>query len=634
MVGLALALLQGRVGGTADTVRRAAQRPDVSPLDSVSMENPPLPSLPGGVAAVVRWFFHVPQWIQISGAILAAIVAVALVVLIWKRRERIRGWLVTRSRGGKIALATAAAVVLLTAAGFGMASWNYMMHDNEFCSGCHVMAPSFGRFATSEHKDLNCHDCHQQPLTASMRQLYLWVLDRPEEIGPHAKVPTERCAECHIQEQPDSVWQRISATAGHRVHLESDSAALRDVQCVTCHGLTVHEFVPADSTCGQSSCHQQTEIRLAGMRNQTALHCTLCHQFTAPVSEQTGLDTSRTLLVPREQECLGCHEMRQRLADFDPAAEPHDAVCGACHDPHKQETPEAAFETCATSGCHARADTITPFHRGLRAGVLADCGECHKAHTWHLESTQCLTCHRGILEDRPQTRARPSADAGGAGTGLLASPMFLFAQAVQQAPAQAQTPPDISHRQHRELQCTACHRAAGGRHGELTVRTVRDCQSCHHAEDRALPCARCHQTAELREQRNVPMRFSLSVARQPATRPVPFRHSWHTDVQCNACHGEPVTKAVTADCGSCHAQHHVVEADCRLCHKPAKSDHTRQAHLGCAGSGCHSLSQPVALQETRNVCLTCHNDMVNHRPGRECAACHEVRWLSERRGGS
>jgi ribosomal protein S27AE len=41
----------------------------------------------------------------------------------------------------------------------------------------------------------------------------------------------------------------------------------------------------------------------------------------------------------------------------------------------------------------------------------------------------------------------------------------------------------------------------------------------------------------------------------------------------------------------------------------------------------------VALQETRNVCLTCHVDMANHRAGRECAACHEVRWLAERRPG-
>ena len=626
MLRLALAMLQGRVGGAADTVRGAATRPDASPLDSVTLQDPPLP---GGAAAIARWLFQVPQWIQIGGAILAVIVGVALLVLIWKRRERIRAWLGTRSRGAKIGLATAAAVVLLTAAGFGAATWNFMMHDNDFCSGCHVMAPSFGRFQTSEHKDLNCHDCHQQPLTASMRQLYLWVLDRPEEIGPHAKVPTERCAECHIQEHPDSVWQRISATAGHRLHLESDSASLRDVQCVTCHGLTVHQFVPADSTCGQSSCHQETEIRLAGMRDQTDLHCTLCHQFTAPVSEQTALDTSRAVLVPRESECLGCHEMRQRLADFDPEAEPHDAVCGTCHNPHEQDSPEAAFETCGTSGCHARADTITPFHRGLRAGVLQDCATCHKAHTWHVESGQCLTCHQGILEDRPMPRPRASMDSEPHG---IAPVVMRLVQAAQSPPQRTVAGLDISHRRHRTVECTACHRS-GERHGEVTVRTVRDCQSCHHAAEQKAACGACHQAAELREGFDIATRFEVSVRRDAEMRPVPFRHAWHTEVQCATCHTTPLTLASTASCASCHREHHVASAECRFCHVGAKEDHTRQAHLGCAGSGCHSMRQPVALQETRNVCLTCHVDMVNHRAGRECAGCHEVRWLAERRPG-
>lgn len=622
MLRLALALLQGRGGGGQDTLRSAAARPAASPLDSVTLEDPPLP---GGVAAIVRWFMHVPQWIQIGGAILVAIIGAALLVIAWKRRERLRAWIGSQSRGGKIALGTAAALVLLTAATFGAVSWNYMQHDNDFCSGCHVMAPSFGRFQTSEHKDLSCHDCHQQSLYASARQLYLWVLDRPEEIGPHAKVPTERCAECHIQEQPDSVWQRISATAGHRIHLESDSAALRDVQCVTCHGVTVHAFAPADSTCGQSGCHSRTEMRLAGMRGQTALHCTLCHQFTAPVSEQTALDTSRSLLVPRETQCLGCHEMRQQLADFDPEAEPHDAVCGTCHNPHEQESPEAAFETCATSGCHARADTITPFHRGLRAGVLENCAQCHEAHTWHVESDQCLTCHRGILEDRPQTRSRAGAsiDAPSAPFGFV----MRLVQATQPTPNL-----DISHRVHREVECTACHRS-GERHGQLILRTERDCQSCHHSPERASSCAQCHQESELRTPHELPVRFAVSVRREAQTRDVPFRHSWHTDVQCTTCHGEPLTLAVTRDCASCHQEHHVADAECRLCHAPVKSDHTRQAHLGCAGSGCHSTREPVSLQETRNVCLTCHGDMVNHRPGRECAVCHEVRWLAERRPG-
>jgi hypothetical protein len=390
----------------------------------------------------------------------------------------------------------------------------------------------------------------------------------------------------------------------------------------------VHEFAPADSTCGQSGCHARTEIRLAKMRDQTELHCTLCHQFTAPVSEQTALDTSGSLLVPREKECLGCHEMRERLADFDPAAEPHDAVCGICHNPHQQETPAAAFETCATSGCHARADTITPFHRGVRAGVLEDCAQCHKAHTWHVESNQCLTCHRGILEDRPMTRPRASADVEAGGIWPV---VMRLAQATQ-APSQQPTASlDISHRRHREVECTACHSSVK-RHGELTVRTVRDCQSCHHAADQGASCTSCHQASELRATVNVATRFAVSVRRDAETRPIPFRHSWHTEVQCSTCHTTPVTFAATADCASCHTQHHVAQADCRLCHEPAKAEHTRQAHLGCAGSGCHSLQQPVALQETRNVCMTCHADMVNHRAGRECAACHEVRWLAERRG--
>ncbi|HEU5183001.1 MAG TPA: hypothetical protein VFU01_00440 [Gemmatimonadaceae bacterium] len=630
MIGLALAMLQGRVGGAVDTVRGAASRPQTSPLDSVTLEDPPLP---GGIAAVVRWFFHVPQWVQIGGAILGVIAAFALLVFAWKRRREIRGWFETRSQGAKIALGAIAVVILLTAAGFGAASWNYMMHDNDFCSGCHIMAPSFGRFQTSEHKELNCHDCHQQSIFASARQLYLWVLDRPEDIGEHAKVPTERCAECHIQEQPDSVWQRISATAGHRLHLESDSSTLRDVQCVTCHGLTVHQFVPADSTCGQSGCHTETNIRLAGMRNQTDLHCVACHQFTAPTSEQTALDTSRTLLVPRQTECLACHEMRERLADFDPEAEPHQAVCGACHNPHEQESPEAAFQTCANSGCHARADTITPFHRGISATALADCAQCHKAHTWHSDATQCLSCHRGILQDQPLQRARPSAGARQEiPSGIVLRPV-AFQQQQQQPRSTTAGAPDISHRVHREVTCTACHRS-GDRHGELTVRTERDCQSCHHSADRTTPCAECHQAAELRATPNVPVRFAVSARSDVETRDVPFRHSWHTDVTCATCHTESITRASTADCASCHTEHHRAQADCRLCHRPAKADHNRQAHLGCAGSGCHTMRQPLALQETRNVCLTCHVDMVNHKGRRECAGCHEVRWLAERRGGA
>src|SRR5579884_4177005 len=143
--------------------------------------------LPGGVAAVVRFLFNLPPWIQIAGAAAGLVAATAVVAALWRRRAAIRHWLAVRRRGVKIGLA-----------GAGVAGWNYMQHDNGFCTGCHVMGPAYERFTRSEHDSLSCHDCHQQSLFASMRQLYLWVAERPQRIGPHAKVPSEVCARCHV----------------------------------------------------------------------------------------------------------------------------------------------------------------------------------------------------------------------------------------------------------------------------------------------------------------------------------------------------------------------------------------------------------------------------------------------------
>src|SRR6266540_5793430 len=145
--------------------------------------------LPGGVAAVVRFLFSLPSWVQIAGLVLGLGGAAAVLVFLWRRRAAIRQWVATRRRAVKIWLAAAAAVVVLGFAGMGAASWNYMQHDNGFCTGCHVMGPAYQRFVQSEHDSLSCHDCHQQSLFASMRQLYLWVAERPQRIGPHAKVP-------------------------------------------------------------------------------------------------------------------------------------------------------------------------------------------------------------------------------------------------------------------------------------------------------------------------------------------------------------------------------------------------------------------------------------------------------------
>ena len=127
----------------------------------------------------------------------------------------------TRSRAVQAALAAFALVLVVGVGAMGAATWNYTQHSNDFCIGCHVMNPAFAKFSSGEnkHAELSCHDCHQQPISASVRQLYLWVKERPQEIGEHAKVPNQVCANCHVT--GDTVrWQRVAAPAGHRVHPE------------------------------------------------------------------------------------------------------------------------------------------------------------------------------------------------------------------------------------------------------------------------------------------------------------------------------------------------------------------------------------------------------------------------------
>ena len=372
--------------------------PDALYLLQQIPETLPEPPVPSVLARVIRWLFHVPQWIQIGGAVLGVIVAGVAVFLIWKWRVAIWKWIKTRPVGVKAAMVGGVLAVAAIGAWFGQASWHYTQHANEFCSACHVMDPAVTKFTRSEHSKLECHDCHQQPIAASMRQVYLWVLDRPEEIGEHAPVPDRVCVRCHVQEDPDSTWQRISATAGHRVHLESDSSALAEAQCVTCHGAEIHRFTPADATCGQSGCHarEDTRIVLGAMSDTvTTIHCAACHQFTAPVSESATLTAAREAVTPNAEGCLGCHQMQALLADFHIEEDPHNGICGSCHNPHAQQTPAAAFQTCTSAGCHANSDTLTAFHRGLDHNISDNCQRCHSAHTWKAP-TECTACHTNI----------------------------------------------------------------------------------------------------------------------------------------------------------------------------------------------------------------------------------------------
>ena len=78
-----------------------------------------------------------------------------------------------------------------------------------------------------------------------------------------------------------------------------------------------------NATCAQSGCHVTIQIKLAKMRDQTDLHCVVCHRFTAEVPLLAAYDSARRTLVPGMKQCLSCHEMQAVLTEFDPARDPH-----------------------------------------------------------------------------------------------------------------------------------------------------------------------------------------------------------------------------------------------------------------------------------------------------------------------
>lgn len=652
----------------AALIQQGTQVTDSLRTDSIAVASP----LPSPALHVVRFLFNtVPQWVQIGGVFVGAAVAIVLAVLTWRHRVALRTWFVAKSRAWKMGFA-AISLVVLGGIGFaGSWSWNYMMHDNEFCAGCHIMDVPFQRFGTSEHAKLGCHDCHRQSIFASMWELYVQVTERPDHIPEHRGVPNVICSECHVQRDPDSTWQRISATAGHQVHLNPRSPLMSRVECITCHGQEVHRFKPVAETCAQSGCHDDVRVELGRMAQQTDLHCVVCHEFTAPATENNPIDSSRVALTPGDQQCLGCHAMRERLGVFHPADEPHGGKCGSCHNPHEQTTPSGAFQSCATSGCHTRSDTLTAMHRNLGRHRLETCGACHGAHTWKADAVDCRSCHTGIRDPAVQTRPpdghppltsahdpqprrardlvafpphqevlrlRPAALSGIRQAGMAVSPspagrerwrspLETGASLTAGAPTpQGRDTTRFQHAQHDAVSCTTCHSTQAG-HGDLRP-LARDCQGCHHGTSALVrDCTRCHTSSEIGPARPVATPFALSVWPQPRTRPVPFAHERHAGLECGSCHGSTRDKPVQRTCESCHADHHTATATCESCHPPARDTHTRALHVtGCGTSGCHEREQGPATTPVRATCLACHGEQRDHMANRECAPCHLSTW--------
>ncbi len=617
--------------------------------------------LPGGISAFFRFLFQVPQWVQIVGAVLAAGVAAWILVLVWRHRAAILGWLRSRSRGLKAGLATGVLAVVVLASFLGVKSWNFMQRDNGFCTGCHIMERPFRRFAAGagKHENLKCHDCHQQSIFASGRQLVLWVAERPERIGAHAPVPNSRCESCHQVTGGREVFQHVRRLAGHRVHFESDSSALKGVTCVKCHGAEVHKFLPSSRTCQQSGCHEKQPIKLSHMTKLPEISCVTCHAFRADLPGLATRDSAVHALVPARTQCQGCHQMKGKPKGYDIAKDPHKGSCGSCHDVHAHTTPAEATGSCTK--CHTNP-ARSAFHTGANhKRVQSNCLVCHAPHAASTDPSNCVGCHnqvrrRGLFKpplpfdtaavlrkkaalgaSAPPYQVQPATAAGFRRHYGKGDPPLEAWPPVRASPAAA--PPaaprdSFPHSRHSSLPCLTCHvlnRPSGG----LVFQAPRGCDLCHHqavvaGQVQAKDCARCHRVEVTAAPRPVQMLVRVGT-RAPTARSVGFRHDRHEKLACADCHRPPAVAPPDSvqSCTGCHDQHHAAGRDCLQCHNRAETPaaHSRANHRAC--DDCHTVTRIATLVPARTFCLVCHAKQRDHVPARECSTCHFLQAPAE-----
>ena len=291
---------------------------------------------------------------------------------------------------------------LLFFAGMGVAGYkinDYFEHDPNACMMCHVHDEANKAWAHSEHKTVNCHECHRATKKDQVEQMYRFAVLGQKTVSPrHGKiiVPSKLCMECHWDRNPGYP----DAPAVNRSGYHAKHVFVEQIECTKCHGYITHKFLPEQRFC--LKCHTDREVRGKGMEQ---LPCLNCH-------------TDRTAdLRPGRTKCLFCHgdeKARKELADnstmdvkyFRPSKDtigratkvsvsanaPMQFNCSACHKPHTSKVKPDSGDCLK---CHRIA--AVGRHELHVKTMKMKCVDCHKPHSWKVTEAQartdCMKCH-------------------------------------------------------------------------------------------------------------------------------------------------------------------------------------------------------------------------------------------------
>jgi hypothetical protein len=354
--------------------------------------------------------------------------------------------------------------------------------------------------------------------------------------------------------------------------------------CARCH--TDHEGRDAEIVDLDTSSfdHELTDFPLVGhhVENQ----CNDCHR-----PEQRHRDTPG--------DCFSCHE------DDDAHAGTLGTQCSDCHTPNDWLDVEFDHDTTgfaligkhqgpACLDCHAD-DTFTD--------TPTTCFGCHAEDDAHngRSGNECGNCHSPVGWD--DTRFDHNRDTG-----------FLLDG------------------RHAEQKCDACHSD-----DPFSDQLATECVACHEEDDNheghfGQQCESCHISAGWPE-----VQFDHALDTGHTLRGA------HSDVECQACHIEPIFDIAPAtDCLSCHedddAHDSTLGLTCTDCHNESTwqgdvfFDHglTRFPLLGKHEEReCEDCHDSHVFRDAPEQCVECHreNDAHDGRFGDRCALCHNpVDW--------
>jgi hypothetical protein len=401
-------------------------------------------------------------------------------------------------------------------------------------------------FSSHAAFEKQCRNCHE-PLTSTLAQKCLSChadvsQQAQSRLGVHSKIANlDQCASCH----PDHKGRNFDPTLA--------SLQLFD-HSKTTFSLDWHQENYDATPMECKACHRNDNYSI--IDNQTCLDCHASHEagFGQTHVEDFGAN------------CLGCHDGKDRMRDFD-----HQTTGYALVGQHLQ---------ARCTACHKTSDL---------KNTPQNCSDCHAEPAMHkgLFQQSCETCHTPA--------AWKPASLDGQAFEHLATTGFSLA--LHQA--------DYSN---QVITCTSCHPQ------DLKILALQTCIDCHSQHDPVFmtdhqaqygsKCMVCHDGVDRLHNFEHANFFALD--------------GRHASLQCTDCHANQVYRGTPSACSDCHKEPEihagVFGLQCADCHTTeAWSPATLRQHT-------FPLNHGLKDQGVQLACDTCHgSNYIEYT----CYNCHE-----------